>query len=140
MKKFYLAHARIERLKIRQWELEFEKSTGIELVNPFFDSEGNDKEMNHLDQEKYSMISEQEKILLVEKDKQAILESDGLISIISCKSWGTAMEILFAFHHNKPVYLVVENGDHQHPWLVAHSTKIFFSEKQLKQHLISLQQ
>ena len=47
MVKFYLAHHRASRDSIRNWELEFEERTGIELINPFFDSDNVDMELVH---------------------------------------------------------------------------------------------
>ncbi len=44
--KFYLAHPLKIRHEIRERELEFEKNTGIELINPFYDPKGKDEELD----------------------------------------------------------------------------------------------
>lgn len=136
--KFYLANARINRKEVREWELGFEKRTGINLINPFFDKDAPEEELNHLENEKYLLISKEEKNSLVEGDKKAIAspEVDGIIAFITCKSWGTAMEIIYASQLQKKVYLIVKNGDENHPWLVSHSTRIFTSEEEFEKYII----
>ncbi len=141
-KKYYLAHARVTKKEIREWEIDFENRTGLELINPFFDKDSVEEEFNHLGEEKYHMISSDSKRKLVEGDKEIISRPDveGIISIISCKSWGTAMEILHAHQSKKKVYLIILNDDHAHPWLEYHADRIFknlkdfekFAEEELK--------
>ena len=42
-------------------------------------------------------------------------------------SWGTAMEIFYAYDQSKPVVAVVPSGVPVSPWLTYHSSKIFNS-------------
>ena len=60
---------------------------------------------------------------IVEGDKEDIVASDALLVYAKQPSFGTAMEILFAWNIRKPVVCVV--GPKVSPWVRYHSTKTF---------------
>lgn len=67
---------------------------------------------------------------LVRRDKKMILQSDIVIVYIGESgkpSWGTAMEIMFAYEHGIPVYVIDESIDKQSNdvWIKFHAKKIF---------------
>ena len=59
-------------------------------------------------------------------DKAAILKSDYVIAYVNILSFGTIMEIMFAYDHNIPVYVVNPNLTFiEDVWLSVHSEKMF---------------
>ena len=63
---------------------------------------------------------------IVIKDKQNILRSDILIAYIEKSTFGTTMEIMYAFDHLKLVYIINPNElYHGDIWLYTHSHGIF---------------
>lgn len=59
---------------------------------------------------------------IVDLDKWDIQRSDIIVAHAPVPSWGTAMEIFYAWTLGKPI-LVVSSRAHN-PWLAYHSTKI----------------
>jgi nucleoside 2-deoxyribosyltransferase len=65
-------------------------------------------------------------VYVVQRDKKLILQSDILVAYIKRLSFGTIMEIMFAYDHGIPVYVVCDNDQFlDDPWLLFHSTKQF---------------
>jgi len=63
---------------------------------------------------------------IVENDKELIDNCDGVIVYIRQKSFGTIMEIMYAFMKNKPIYVITSEPQFVHDfWLSYHATKIF---------------
>ena len=126
MKRFYLAHPFDTRKWVRDWELRLEKELGVTFVNPFYDLTRSDIEQADAGRtERYEKINPAD---IVERDVQAIHSVEGLVGIVDGSlSYGTIMEIVYAWSYHLPVYLIVTNGHYGHPWLVYHSTKIFQS-------------
>jgi nucleoside 2-deoxyribosyltransferase len=60
--------------------------------------------------------------LIVEKDKRDILMCDTIIAVCDQPSFGTAMEILFAWSLQKQILVVTRHGS---PWIHYHATKVF---------------
>lgn len=60
---------------------------------------------------------------IVEGDKDDITESDTVVANVNKPSFGTAMEIIFAWENGKNIILITED-DKPSPWLVYHSDKI----------------
>jgi nucleoside 2-deoxyribosyltransferase len=58
---------------------------------------------------------------IVEGDKADILKATAIIVKASKPSWGTAMEIMFAYQNKKPLY-AFDAGPRPSPWLVYHCT------------------
>ena len=75
------------------------------------------------------MVPEDQAIeIIVEDDKVAIRKSDILIAFIEKASFGTGMEIPFAYDLDIPVFIVNPNGKFiNDTWLVYHSEKMFRS-------------
>ncbi len=63
---------------------------------------------------------------IVNLDKIDVLECDIVLANASKPSWGTAMEILFAWMNGKPVVSVVPDGPVS-PWVKKHSTMVLQS-------------
>jgi len=65
-------------------------------------------------------------VYIVQRDKRLILRSDILVAYIRNYSFGTIMEIMFAFDHGIPVYVVCDKDQFlDDAWLLFHSTKQF---------------
>lgn len=135
---FYLCHPRTKRKEVRKWELGFENRTGINLINPFFDTDKADTEMNELGKEKYDLIDDP--AIIVEPDLKIIAEPymRGIIALIDTHdSWGTPMEMRYTKAElKKEVYSVITNGDHNHVWLRYHSDEIFLNTQALEKFLV----
>ena len=124
----YLAHPFDERFNIREWELEFEKRTGINLINPFYDVGRADVEMIDAGRaERYEKLIPEK---LVERDLNNITKADGTVAFVTgALSYGTIMEMFFTRMSNKPLYSIISNGHENHPWLKYCSTKIFTNKE-----------
>jgi nucleoside 2-deoxyribosyltransferase len=61
---------------------------------------------------------------IVEKDKKDIIMSDTVLALCEQPSFGTAMELLFAWSLQKQILVVTRHGS---PWIRYHATKIFDS-------------
>jgi len=129
----YLSHPFDSRKYIRKWELEFEKKTGINLINPFYDNLSKEEEerINEGRTARYRRNDERE---LIHRDITNILLSKGIISIVDGNlSYGTIQEMVYAYLNHKLVFSVINNGHHNHPWLRYHSDKIFKSLQELEE-------
>ncbi len=115
--KLYLAHPLEERAWIRELELVVEKETGLELVNPFYDTERTD--VRDIDAGLISRMSpnlDYNGIVLY--DLALIDKCDGVVAFLnhkraigtSCEMWYCCMTV------NKPVYVVSEDSI-MHPWI-----------------------
>ena len=60
--------------------------------------------------------------LIVEKDKKDIMASDTVLALCEQPSFGTAMEVLFAWGLRKQVVAVTRHGS---PWIRYHADKVF---------------
>lgn len=137
MKKFYLAHPFDTRKWVRKWELKLEKEFGVVLVNPFYDLVRSDIEQ--IDAGRNERYEKLDPIELVNRDLSAIHSADGLVGIIDGSlSYGTIMEIVYAWSYHLPVYSIITNGHHGHPWLMYHSTRVFRSLMEFEGYLTSL--
>jgi nucleoside 2-deoxyribosyltransferase len=118
MVKFYLAHPILKRYEVREQELQFEKKTGIQLINPFYDTYEKDVYMVKIDKglmDKWDEKLDYERI--VEKDLEAIRQCDGVVAVVyRTFSIGTFMELWYALTLKKPVYIVTKSCC-THPWL-----------------------
>lgn len=148
IKRFYLAHNFETRFGIRKWELKIEAAYRINLFNPFYDADRND--MIQLDTQGESRKESYEGMkafsnsrceILVERDLNAIQHSDGLLTIITSASFGTAMEIIMcAYIYRKPAYMIITKKTlSSHPWLRYMATisggKIFTGFSEFKKWL-----
>jgi hypothetical protein len=103
MTSYYLAHPILSREDIRNKELAFEKRTGIELVNPFYDGEEADV-IRDLDAGKFTLQEYAAKLNekglgrdFVKDDLRAIDKYDGVVAVIyrGTPTVGTSMEIMY---------------------------------------------
>ena len=58
---------------------------------------------------------------IVERDKKDIVTCDTMIAKCDTPSWGTAMEILFAWSLQKQIIIVTNSKS---PWITYHATQI----------------
>lgn len=121
--KIYLAHPFLMRKEIRKWELEVEKNTEIELINPFYDIKRLDVSDVDAGKRKMNDVDPEE---IVTNDLRLIESADMVIAILDdVPTYGTIMEMVYAHQMNKPIFCVVLNGHETNPWLRYHATKIF---------------
>jgi len=143
--RYYLAHPFNSRHKMREWELEIEKKFNIDIINPFFDVERNDKDVienkaNTLTsqstrKDRYG-LDDYEVNELVERDLDLIQSCNGIIAIVDGSlSYGTIQEMVYAHLNKLNVYSVISNGHVGHPWLRYHSHKVFESLEDLEKEL-----
>ena len=71
----------------------------------------------------YRGIEDQNVAAIIDGDKADIDASDVLLVNATQPSWGTAMEVLYAWEHGKPCFCVA--SERISPWLRYHSTAIF---------------
>lgn len=66
---------------------------------------------------------------IVEGDKELIWGCDCILAYINTISWGTAMEIIYAWENDIPVFIACINKAHaNHHWVKYHADgKIYFS-------------
>jgi nucleoside 2-deoxyribosyltransferase len=140
--KLYLAHQLKKRKEIREWELDFEEKTGIELINPFYDCpnredikiidsfrEGSKKQTEFLKSRDYLECR-----TIIERDLELIRKSDGLVAFVT-KSIGTSMEIIMAYRLFKiPTYIITDKY-YMHAWIQANSTKIFKNKEDFEDYV-----
>lgn len=131
MTKLYLAHPFDMRDEVRKWELGFEKRTGIELANPFYDI----VKRADLNGRKDRTVEEAKELVM--RDLKAIEGSDGLLAFLKqgAVSLGTPMEIQHASHAlHRPVYII--SSDYwmlHHPWIIAYATESFLDKEMFEE-------
>lgn len=132
----YLSHPWKSRAYIREWELYIEKTTGINLFNPFYDEPRPEvAEIDAGTRKDYDLDYN----LIVQRDLAAIKKCEGIVAIVDGgTSYGTIMEIVYAFNMGKPVYLICTNAQEKHPWLRYHCLTIFTSFKEFESCLVPL--
>jgi len=137
MKRYYFAHPWPSREAVRQKELEWESRYEIEIVNPFFDLNRDD--VAAIDELRITR-RQLDCHTLVQRDLIAILSSDAVIAYINGDvSYGTIMEIFWAWVCHKPVYLIITNGNDDHPWLRECAEEIFLSFDEFEQEELQWQ-
>lgn len=76
---------------------------------------------------------------IVENDKLDINSVDCILCIYEKPSVGTSMEILYAWEHKKPVFLVNISEKPLSPWLIYHSSEVFKNIKEACNHFTNNQ-
>ena len=126
--KLYLAHPFTMRKEIREWELFFEKYTGVELLNPFYDVENDD--MAKFDEglaEPRTIETREDGNEIMERDLHSIYWCQGLVGILEYgkESFGTPMEVFYNSHIlQRPTYIITKSAI-GHPWVKALATMTF---------------
>lgn len=132
--KGYLAHPFDTRHWVRKWEPLFEKGTGIELVNPFYDLTRDDIDpidSGRADRYEHLIASD-----IVERDVECIKACDFVVAFVTGDlSYGTIMEIVYAYQYSIPVYIICTNKHEAHPWLVYHARQVFTSIDKFVQYM-----
>jgi len=126
--ELYLAHPFDSRKNVRRWELKFEKSTGIKLINPFFDEPSAGENFADGDVSGKGLYNKLDGNIIVNHDIDIIKRPStyGILAIINGNtSYGTIQEMVYAKKAGKEVFSVISNGHEEHPWLQFHSDKTF---------------
>lgn len=117
---FYLAHPLLARTDVRNKELSFEEKTGIDLKNPFYDSDEAEV-IKLLDSGKMTVEEYSEHLnnksmgeKFVRKDLRNIDKSVAVIAVIykGVPTIGTSMECWHAFVTQKSVIFVSNHPAH----------------------------
>ena len=141
--KFYLAHATESRKKMRKWEKEFEKKTGVQLINPFFEGKSKiEKEFGNIGKDKYNKLKEKVTNLfatnLREISRKDVL--GGIVILDDNWTWGTPAEQAIMWFTSKLVYTLVlskESNYANHPFVkVLSRGKVFTSKEELEEYVI----
>lgn len=132
-KQFYLAHPFEMRKEIREWELEFEKRTGIQLENPFYDDPDRDDvyRMDRGEITPRTMKRKGDGNQIIDRDLSKIESNQGLVAFIQKQknSLGTPMEIFYSSRIlRRPTYVITDELA-GHPWIIGLATKIFNNEE-----------
>jgi hypothetical protein len=147
MNKFYLAHPLKMRFEIRARELEFEKNTGIELINPFYDPKGKSEEVEDTKSlDKAARTAWQEGLpyeTIVKNDIDTIERDDvgGTVVYVerTVHTIGTYMEAWHTYSIGKRVFVVTPDWK-DHPWLkfvaIKSGGEIFGSFKELEEYMM----
>lgn len=141
--RFYLAHATESRKEMRKWEKEFEKKTGVQLINPFFEGKAKiEKEFGDVGKEKYNQLK-QKVTNLFAANLREITRKDvlgGIVILDDNWTWGTPAEQAIMWFTSKIVYTLVlskESNYANHPFVkVLSRGKVFTSKKELEEYMI----
>ena len=136
---YYLAHPSRSRDSIREWQLKIQqKNLGITFINPFFEGQIEEKILVEklLETGTIPNLTNTQCKTIVDNDLDIIEKTDGVVAVIDGNlSYGTIMEIVYAYQLQKPVYLICTNKQQNHPWLQYHSTQIFTTFEQFEEWL-----
>jgi len=138
LKVFHLAHPTNSRHRVRAWELAIEKEYKMILNNPFYDETSVEQDDIHaMDKGAKSPPHDIDyDRQIYDGDLKLVEKADGLIGIIDGEtSYGTLMEVQHAKSKKKPIYLIVTNGQHTHPFLRAVADKIFKTYSEFEEAL-----
>lgn len=119
--KFYLAHAVLQRYDVRLLEHHFEATTGIQLINPFFDGEWQAfaEPLKEARTGYWSNYSDETVDQEVEGDLEQIAQADGLVIYTekTVSHIGAYFEAWDAFRvQKKPVFIITSDWG-GHPWI-----------------------
>ena len=111
---------------------------GIDFINPFYDKDiENPTLVDEGKMDVYEYMKQLDPVTIVERDIECIYESMGVIAFVTDSiSYGTIMEIVYAYNNSVPVYMMVTNGYEEHPWLKYHATEIFTLFSDLEEFLV----
>ena len=136
IKKCYIAHPFNSRGYIRSWQLRIQKGLNIKFINPFYPKRVYEKyNKEDMSCNNYYKILDYKSI--VNEDIKLIDKADMLLGIVDGEvSYGTIMEIVYAYIKNKKVYLIITNKHDKHPWFKYHANKIFTRKKQFEKWIM----
>ena len=77
-------------------------------------------------------------LTLVTKDKEALDQSSIVLVYPWKNSFGTSMEILYAYEREKKIITIWDRKDEPSPWIRVHCTKLVFNWKDAKQAIREL--
>lgn len=135
MREYYLAHPFDERHNLRIWELGIERTTGINLINPFYDVNRDDViKIDEGRNKRYEKLNPRELVL---RDVGQIMKAKtGTIAFVTgALSYGTIQEMVYTKLFKKELLSVITNGHENHPWLRYHSDRIFTDIRKLEKYL-----
>ena len=135
LKSLYLSHPFSYRLEARKIEAEIEVQTGLNIINPFYDTKDS-KAMKKIDSGKMKLwqLREREKTNnVVSLDLGLIRKSTvGVLLLVPYGhgSFGAPIEAYVARHvYKKPVYTICYEKGMSHPWIQYVSTAMFPTAK-----------
>ena len=138
--RFYLAHPFLSQDKIKKWQHSVELKTGILFINPFTHPESWEEQKSFQKTSPKNRNSYKFAVKkLVETDLRFISKSDGVVAVVDGNlSYGTIQEMVYAKVFKKHLFVIITNGEENHPWFRYHADKIFTSFKDLEKELIRL--
>ena len=104
----------------QKWRQYFKKeilAKGFEVIDP-------------LELRDFRGLEEEKMVEIVEKDLKDLKKSDILLIYAPKPSWGTAMEMVYAYIQSKQIITVAPEKE-MSPWLKYHSDLIVFSFEEL---------
>ncbi len=131
---FYFAHNLHYRKEFRAIELKLEQELGIELFNPFYDVPDRQDEMEALDSGRVKQWCVSDPVELVARDLKNLAGCDGLVTIVTEPSFGTALEIANATLMKKEIFFISEKYS-DHPWIKVYATHRFKTIEEFKQYI-----
>ena len=141
-RNFYLAHSFGHAVEVRDWELQFEARTGIQLFNPF--NEGKEKELYipYLKGELpfIDYLQTPDWSTFVADDIENLESHDALLALIfpNTLQIGTPQEIAEAFYMKKPIYVITHDMNpfiQNHWWLKRVNAKIFQTRDEFERYI-----
>lgn len=137
--KLYLAHPFNMRHEIREWELDFERHTGITLDNPFYDNHRGDiRKFDEGLAEPRTIKTKEDGLYIVNKDLREIERDDGILAFIfkGQESMGSPMELFYASRIlHRPSYVVTNCSGH--PWVKGLATELFKSKEEFEKYVLN---
>ncbi len=114
--RIYLAHPFDTRHYVRQQELMVEHLTGLELVNPFYDTDRQDA--IDIDEGRAGRYEKLDPLKLVSKDLAVIRSCSSLVAYVpdGFFQFGTPCECWYAMSIGREVS-IISPEHHEHPWI-----------------------
>lgn len=136
----YLAHPLELRHEVREWELNFEEKTGIQLINPFYDIveridiKGIDKGLIH----PRNFKQKKEGKFIIERDLNQIAKANGLVAFIEkdSQSFGTPMELFYNSRILQRPSYVITATQLGHPWVRGLANKCFKNKENFEKYCL----
>lgn len=125
---YYLAHPAGSVEKMKNWQRMFEEKSKVKIINPFEGERPVNADWYYKQGSPHNIVT---------GDLNLIKKAGGLIAIVDGNiSYGTIQEMVYGKQLKKPVYSVISNGHHNHPFLQYHSDEVFTSLQDLEGYLI----
>lgn len=141
--KYYIAHPFNSREEVKEWAAGLViRHPTVKIINALDDNESNEdfQPDDKNTAEYYAKLGEDQHIGIVERDIELLLGCNACIAIINGQtSFGTIMEIVYAYINDLPIYLISTNDQKNHPWLKYHATNSFDTHEEFETFLGELE-